>query len=293
MKKMLIMLMALMMIASSAFAEKITFIETATYHLGSGDSEITAHEGARKECIKKAAAAGGVYVETYSKEVMFELTAQETEMIAASVIKAVEIEGESGMSKDRMNYDITMECTLDTDDIWKALLMKKNNKENPQPNIEPQKKETSPAPSSSASSVKAHALVINCDDVSDSFKYLADDYLWVQSESGERVLYLENGKEKGAKYRLKNKIDAGDTGMKRMLKYIDQQFGDDYKIVYALDIKNPNEEDLPYMERKRPHPRHMIIVTDEEAEIIKQIMRNNHGGIPYDYIKITNSRYIK
>ena len=282
MKKIFALVMVLMLIASSSFAEKITFVEYASYHLGSGDSEVSAHEGARRECLKKAATAGGVYVQMYSKEKMFELTAHETEILAASIIKAVEIEGESGMSKDRMNYDITMECTLDTDDIYKALQNRETSNQIPATSaVSPVKK--------TEKLTNAHALVICCDEVSGTFKYLARDYLWVQSESGERVLCIENSKEKGCSTRVAQMTAT--HGLKSVMRSIHNRFGDDYKIVYAIDIKNPNEEDMPYAERKRPFGRHMIVVSDEDAEIIKQILSNNHGGIPYDYVQLTDMHW--
>lgn len=279
MKKIFVLMIAIMLMASNAFAEKITFVEYASYHLGSGDSEITAHEGARNECLKKAAAAGGVYVQMYSKEQMFELTAHETEVLAASVIKAVEIEGESGMSKDRMNYDIAMECTLDTDDIYKALQNREHSDNIP----------ATPPAKKINKLTNAHALVICCDEVSNWHKYLADDYLWVQSESGERVLTLENSSAKGCSTRVRQM--TANRGLETITRTVNNMFGDDYKIVYAVDIKEPNEDDMPYAERKRPFGRHMIIVSDEDAEIIKQISSNNHGGIPYKYIRLTDMHW--
>lgn len=291
MKKMLIMLMALMMIASSAFAEKITFIETATYHLGSGDSEITAHEGARKECIKKAAAAGGVYVETYSKEVMFELTAQETEMIAASVIKAVEIEGESGMSKDRMNYDITMECTLDTDDIWKALLTRKNNKE--KINLDNETPIQNTPTKNITSNTTAHAFILNLDPLkvtptsSPDYFWLATDYLIIETESGRKVMELLETKL--GKWVVRRMVTNGSHGFDSRLKeYVDTRWGDDYEIIYPVKAKEYGEEKMGFIERKKHKSKHVIVVTDEDGAKINQIIDNNPGGqIPLDHILIT------
>lgn len=281
MKKIFALVITLMLIASSAFAEKITFVEYASYHLGSGDSEITAHEGARNECLKKAAAAGGVYVQMYSQEHMFELTAHETEVLAASVIKAVEIEGESGMSKDRMNYDIAMECTLDTDDIYKVLQNRKSSGAPVTSNNTP----VQPTKNITNSSTDAHAFLLNCDHLkvtptsSPDYFWLATDYLIIETESGKTIMDIDGKNSSGYKW-LVDKVRSGSHGFDKNIKeYIDRKWGDDYEVIYAIKVKEYGEEKMGYIERKKIKWKHVIVVSDEDGEKILNIINNNPGRV--------------
>ena len=278
MRKIFVLMMAIMMMASSAFAEKITFVEYATYHLGSGDSEITAHEGARKECLKKAATAGGVYVQTYSKEQMFELTAHETEIVAANVIKAVEIEGESGMSKDRMNYDIAMECTLDTDDIYKFLQNRKGSNE-----VTPVKQEKK---------IIQHCIVIDCDEVTRHGHALSFHKWWIQTESGEEILKYDDFN--GDAFTYLSYIRPYQKGYQPNDAYARFKSPTDFVVVKALKVTDLGFEDLAPIDQQdylyRSHGAlRGIIISDEDGEIMKQVFKNNRGHFPLSHLMITTN----
>ena len=286
MKKVFALVITLMLIASSAFAEKITFVEYASYHLGSSDSEVTAHEGARNECLKKAAAAGGVYVQAYSQEKMFELTAHETEVLAASVIKAVEIEGESGMSKDRMNYDIAMECTLDTDDIYKALQNRKSS-------VAPGTSNNSPV--QPTKKIGQHCIVIDCDEVTRHGHTLSFHKWWIQTESGEEILKYDDFN--GDAFTYLSYIRPYQKGYQPNDAYARFKSPTDFVVIKAIKVTDLGFEDLAPVDQQAYLYRNHgalrgVIISDEDGEIMKQVFKNNGGRFPLSHLMITSNNEV-
>ena len=116
-----IILLALLVLPSVAFAEIQTFTATHTYVLGDHDSKDDARQRCLLEAKRKILEQAGVYIESVSEVKNFDLTKDKITSFAAAVMQVKDTKEEVDFQQGHMTLTLKLTAQVDLEEVRKQL----------------------------------------------------------------------------------------------------------------------------------------------------------------------------
>jgi hypothetical protein len=120
-----IVLLAALILPTVAFAEVQTFTATHTYILGDHDSKDDARQRCLFEAKRKILEQAGVYIESASEVMNFDLTKDKITSFAAAVMQVKDAKEEVSFQQGHMTMTLTLTAQVDLTEVRKQLAARK------------------------------------------------------------------------------------------------------------------------------------------------------------------------
>lgn len=117
MKKLILLILALLLLTNLTFAENREIITEGTYIMGDGETPLVAEERALLQAKRTALEQAGTYVESYSETKNMQLTKDEVNVLAAGVMEVTVLEKNRTLQNDGMRFWVKIRANVKTDDI--------------------------------------------------------------------------------------------------------------------------------------------------------------------------------
>lgn len=122
MKKILLMVLFLLLICGTCYAETKEIIAEGTYNMGDNDTPVTAENGALMNAKRSAIEQAGTYIESYSQTNNFQLTKDEVTTLATGVIQTIILDkGKTTNQDGNITFWVKVKCLINNDNLKKQL----------------------------------------------------------------------------------------------------------------------------------------------------------------------------
>ena len=108
-----LVLLVMIFVSSGAFASVQTITADGVYQMGENDSISLAKEGAKNDALRHAAEQAGVYIRAYSKTKNYQITDDEIQVIAASVMKVKQCDYDQEYINNTLVFHAHVVVTVD------------------------------------------------------------------------------------------------------------------------------------------------------------------------------------
>ncbi len=171
-----LLLLALAFPSMTSAAEVKEIIAEGTYCMGDGETPTVAEERALLQAKRVAVEQAGTYVESYSKTLNYQLTADEIKVISSGVLEVTVLDRERTVVGSSINFRVKIKALVSTDKIEDM-----------------------------AAKIKEKSLV-------DDYKKLQEDYDKSQQEVAQLKQQLQQTSDDTEKTRIRTQITASETG---------------------------------------------------------------------------------
>ncbi|MDR3563982.1 MAG: tetratricopeptide repeat protein [Negativicutes bacterium] len=168
--------MALLTLSGPAFAAEVKeIIAEGTYCMGDGETPTVAEERALLQAKRQAVEQAGTYVESYSKTLNYQLTADEIQVISSGIMEVTVLDKQRTVSGSNINFWVKIRALVSLDKIEDM-----------------------------AAKVKEKTTV-------EDYKKLQEDYSKSQQEIAQLKQQLQQTNDDKEKGRIRSQITASET----------------------------------------------------------------------------------